>query len=191
MIDGDRSTHKLKLTPILAEGRMREILEEVLEKRGWSRRDDGTWEKVNEAEDGAAREVMVCDPDSMEVTTNVEASEEIRKERTVHATGDAWNPREVQDARAKLRDEVERRLEQDLHISEAEKKAHEQELQQKLAHQLAAGQAGRGRELNEIVMEVYVESLKEKAKSLGEITEIHESRDADGVGYELTIKIAE
>lgn len=182
----DRASHKLKLTPILPEPRMREILEETLEKRGWTRRDDGTWESVREG-----GESLVCDPETMTVTASVEVSEQIQKERTIHASGDAWSRRDVDEARERLRQEVEERLEQEIEITGAEKEARRSELQQKIADRLAANTKERRRELNEIVMEVYAESLKEKAHSLGEVTEIHESRAADGTAYELTIRIAE
>lgn len=182
----DRATHRLNLTPILPAERMREILEEVLEKKGWHQRDDGAWEKA-----GPAGERMVCDPAAMEVTAAIEAAEQIKKERTVHATGDAWSRAEIDAAREKLREAVEEQLEKELKITGAEQRARERDLQAELAERLAAGEADRRRELNEIVMEVYAESLKEKARSLGQITEIHESRDESGSAYELTIRIAE
>ena len=62
-------------------------------------------------------------------------------------------------------------------------------MQRAIAEELEKTDEERDRELNEVVREVYTESLKQKAASLGTITDIAESQT--GEDYELVIKITE
>jgi uncharacterized protein YqfB (UPF0267 family) len=125
------------------------------------------------------------------VTTRLETEEVISKEKTVTARGDALRRSDVSQAKEALRRRVEEQLEKDLRITDQEVAAKEAALQADLAERLAATEEARLRELNRVIKDVYAESLKEKAKTLGTVTHVHEETRRDGQEYQLTIRIAE
>jgi len=187
----DRATLALNLERILPEDRMKEVLGEILERHGWTRR-NGTYEKR-----GEGGETTVCDLDTLEVVTTVEARGTIEEkvERTVR--GDTWNWRAGREkTQAELDAEIaatRARVEAEMEAGAipAERKAQaERDLRREAMRRLEAGEEERRQELNRIVLEVYAEALKEKARELGEIEQIHEAwRNEEE--YELVIRMAE
>jgi hypothetical protein len=180
----DRVVTKVTLTPILPKEAMKEVLKGVLEKKGWKERKDGKLEK--KGEDG---EEQVFDLDEMTLTTEVSEKETIRKEKTVEVMGDAWKKDDIEAEKDRLRAKAQADLEKRLAVTDDERAGKKQELEQKIADRIAKGEDSRKKELNEALLEVYAESLKKKAASLGSVTSLKEERKNNE--YELTIKVAE
>ena len=63
-------------------------------------------------------------------------------------------------------------------------------VQQEVARRLEESESARLRQLNELVQQVYSESLKKKAAQLGDIVEVTESTSEDG-NYELVIRVTQ
>jgi uncharacterized protein YqfB (UPF0267 family) len=181
----DYVTNRINLLRLLPLEIMRGFLEKALREHGWQR-ENGTYRKV-----GEQGEEMVFDLEEMTVTTRLETEEVISKEKTVTARGDALRRSDVSQAKEALRRRVEEQLEKDLRITDQEVAAKEAALQADLAERLAATEEARLRELNRVIKDVYAESLKEKAKTLGTVTHVHEETRRDGQEYQLTIRIAE
>lgn len=184
----DQSRNKVDLTPILETGRMRDLLVEALERRGFEKRSDGTLVRTR---DGVTE---TFDPKSMEVTASAEASGDIKKEKTVEARGDSWRREEAERSRAHVEAEVGRRLERELAVTEAERQEKQRELAAEAAKRLQESEKRRMQDLNEATLDVYAEALKEKARTLGEVKEVTENRTDNGAGgteYELVIKVGD
>ena len=62
-------------------------------------------------------------------------------------------------------------------------------MQREIAELLDETEDERSQELNEVVRDVYSESLRRKARRLGTVTSVQESQS--GQDYELVIKITE
>jgi hypothetical protein len=172
----------LELTPLLSEEEMKGILEKVLEEKGWTKTEEKHWEK--QRENGERMEV---DIENLTVTTTLGFEGTIEKEKTVSATGDTWNSKNVEHDKKRLEASVREKLEKELEITESEREIKRNELGEKASQNLAKSEDARNREINEILVETYAEALQEKAKSMGEITEISEQKNEKD--YELTIKI--
>ncbi len=181
----DRSESSLSLLPILERERMGDLLKGALERRGWEAV-EGEPNKLRKK--GERGEVMTIDLETQVVTTEVHEEGEIRKEKTVEAVGDSIRPPTSADEE-QLRERVEKTLEKQLEVTEREKIEAEEEYRRRLTERLEETAAARQRELNEACLEVYSESLKERAASLGTVKEVHESRTDQE--YELTITISE
>lgn len=184
----DSSTNAISLTPILEEGRMRDLLTQALEKRGFEKQGDGTWKRTK---DGI---VEVFDPGSMTITATSETEGEIKKEKTVEAHGDAMNRNTVERDRAHAEAEVGARLEKDLAITDEERRRKHDELTAAARKRLEESEKARVQDLNEATLDVYAEALKEKARTMGEVKEIKENKKDNGAGgteYELVIRVGE
>lgn len=185
---GDQSRNAIGLTGILPEERMKELLVEALERRGFARQEDGTWTRTA---DGVTE---TFDPATMEVTARAEVSGDIEKQKTVQAVGDANTARGAKNQRQYLEAEVGQRLEKELAVTDAERQAKSDQLAAEARRNLEQSEERRVRELNEATMETYAEALKEKAKQLGAVKEMQENRRDNGAGgtdYELVIKVEE
>jgi hypothetical protein len=184
----DRVVTKLSLTPILPKAAMEEVLRDVLKARGW-KEVEGEPDKLRRTGDDG--EEQVFDLETLTVTTEVKVQDKIRKEKTVEVMGDAWHKTDIEAEKDRLRAKAGADLEKRLAVSEDERAQKKQELEKAITEKLARGEAGRKKELNEALLEVYKESLKQKAKSLGNVTSVREERREGGREYELTIKVAE
>lgn len=179
----DYTQCKIDLTPILPEDRMKDIFENALKDNDWNydaERD--VWSK--EREGGERMEVNVND---MTCTTYIEVEGSISKSKTVTATGDSWNGKNVDDEKKRLEDKVRTSLEKELHITETEKQKKQEELSHQASKHLRESEEERNKELNEVLVDTYAQALQEKAKTMGEITEISESKNENE--YELIIKV--
>lgn len=182
----DESRNKITLTEILPQGRMKDLLTDALEKKGFEKQADGTWKRTV---DGVTE---TFDPKSMEVTATAEVSGNIEKEKSVQAIGDARREKEVGSQRSHAEREVGARLEKELKVTDAERKVKQEQLVQEARKRLEESEGRRMKELNEATLDVYAEAIKEKAKTLGEVKEQKESRRDNGMGgqeYELIIKV--
>jgi hypothetical protein len=154
-----------------------EILREALLGRGYrpdpenGRRLIGT---------GPAGEEVVFDLDAMQVTARLEDTRELQA--TAEASGEAEDSQRQAEAEARRNLSVqEARARQRLSERGAE-------LQEDLTRRLVESEDARRRHLHEIVQQVYAESLKQKARQMGDVVELREGTGADGQ-YELTITV--
>lgn len=172
----DKVTYPIKLTEILPEADMKDLLREALLRHGWTE-EDGVFQKV-----GEAGETITLDLEKMEVSASLEEEREVSTE--VEATGKGYKQTEAhQQARQEL---AQKAAAQGAEIEEEGTNA----LQRELTEALQESEESRQRALNEVLQEVYAESLKRKAGQLGDILEINESQSDDG-NYELTIRVAQ
>jgi hypothetical protein len=159
----------LELLPILPRERQAEILSEELERRGFQR-ENGVARRVEE--DGVVIEV---DVKTGAVSVKAEATAEISidKERTERIVEEA-----LEQGTSAARGRVERE-------AEREAAAAEQKAKGDLAAKLERKLGDLRRELDSVTSRVTAEALKEKARQIGEIEELHEN----GETGELTIKV--
>ena len=184
----DSSQNSISLTPILNEGRMKDLLCQALEKKGFAKQADGTWTRTK---DGVTE---TFNPGTMTITATSEAAGEIKKEKTVEAHGDAGGRANVERDRAHAEAEVGAKLEKELKVTDAERAKKQEQLTAEAKKRLDDTERARVQDLNEATLDVYAEALKEKAKTMGEVKEIRENKKENGTGgteYELVIKVGE
>jgi hypothetical protein len=159
----------LELLPILPQERQAEILGQELERRGF-RRENGVAKRVDG--DGVVIEV---DLKTGAVTVKAEASAEIviEKERT---------ERVVEEALEKGTKAAQERVDREVARDAA---AAEQKAKGEVAGKLERKLGDLRRELDSVTSRVTAEALKEKARKIGEIEELHEDVETG----ELTIKV--
>ena len=163
----------LELLPILPKERMGEILEAELGKRGFKRAKRGDGEVLRRLEaDGVIVEV---DPKTATVSVKAEASANIEIN---HETTELVAEESLQRGTEAAQKRIDRRAERDAQAAEDKART---EVTEKLEKRLGDLR----RELDHATTKVTAEALKEKAKRLGEIEEMHE----DAESGELTIKV--
>jgi hypothetical protein len=159
----------LELLPILPKERTAEMLGAELERRGFER-SAGTARRIEA--DGVVVEVDVT---TGAVTVKAEASSAIAVEKE-HVER-IYEEQLAQGTQA-AQEHVDRAAEQEAAKAEARAKT---EVAAKLERRLGDLR----RELDQVTARVTAEALKEKAKTLGEIEELHENVETG----ELTIKV--
>jgi FtsH ternary system domain X5 len=159
----------LELLPILPQERTAEILAAELERRGFTR-EDGVARRTED--DGVVIEV---DVKTGAVSVKAEASAEIaiEKERSERVVEEALE-RGTRAAQERVDREVAR-----------EAAAAEEKAKNDVAAKLEKKLGDLRRELDSVTARVTADSLKEKARSLGEVEEMHEDIETG----ELTIKV--
>ena len=179
----DRSERTVELPPILDKETTGKLFEEALKKRGWEKGEkDGTLTKTTD--DGLTQTV---DLESGVVSTEISDEATIKKELTLEGHGDSWSRPTAADEAA-LRQRVEERIEKRIKITDAEREARRAKLEEELAGKLEKSEEARTEELNEALLEVYAESLKEKARGMGDVVEVREETGEAGE-YELVIRV--
>ncbi|MEL6342412.1 MAG: hypothetical protein AAFV53_04720 [Myxococcota bacterium] len=170
---GDTIKHTLSLTEILPLDEMKQIFREILQDAGFSQDDQDRW-SLSEGGDET-----VVDLEAMSVVTTREEQKTLTQD--VAATGRAYRPSLArQVARDNLKHQKERaatRLEQEAG-----------RLQQQLSQEMASADVERREILHLLLQQVYAESLKRKARQMGDVMEISEGTRPDGE-YELIIKV--
>lgn len=154
----DGVASNLELLPILTPERTRELLAQELQKRGFTR--DGGTAKRSEGE-GITVEV---DLETGAVQVSAEGHLELELERTRVGTTE-------QGHAEKHKEMMQERLKASL---EQEAKAEEALLRKKVTEQLSGKLRDLKGELDDVTTRVTAEALKEKAKELGQVEEIHE-----------------
>lgn len=180
----DRSERRVEIPQILDKETTREILKKALKDRGWT--GDCTV-LVKDTEDGLTQ---IFDLEEGTVVTTIEEGSTIRKELTLEGHGDSWSKPTAADEAA-LRQAVEEKIQARLKISEEERQRKQAELEASLARKIEESEEARTASLNEALLEVYSESLKRKAKSLGTVTETREESCPETGEYELVIRVEE
>ncbi|MEZ6184453.1 MAG: hypothetical protein R3F62_05505 [Planctomycetota bacterium] len=177
----DKRRKKLVLTEICDPDEQRSILKERLQERGWTEAEGSDGKRWTKSEGGVTQ---TLDLEDMSVEAEVTLERVLERERTITVVGD--RDRDDPNARrTKERTELEERIA----IKAEEKQQVEEALQEEIAETLDRTEEERTKELNEVVREVYAESLKRKARRLGSVTEVREGQS--GQDYELVIKITE
>ncbi len=177
----DRRTKSLVLTEIVPAEEQEEILRERLKDKGWEEVEGSEGRKLKRQR-GDVTETI--DLDEMTVEATVELERTLERSRTITVRGDRDFESE-DERRAKERDSLERSIA----ITDEERDSATSGMQRQIAEALEETEAERTAELNEVVREVYAESLKRKAGRLGQVKEVQENRQ--GGDYELVIKITE
>jgi hypothetical protein len=159
----------LDLLPILPKERQAEILAEELAGRGFAR--DGVVARRAE-EDGIVVEVDVA---TGTVSVKAEATADVRVERemTRHVPEEA-----LERGRKEAQEQIDRQAEKE--AAGIERRALE-DVTKKLERRLGDLR----HELDAVTAKVTADALKEKARQLGEIQELHEDTETG----ELTIKV--
>lgn len=164
--DGVQSS--LELLPILEKDRMRDLLAAELEKRGFERDGDHATRKT----DGGI--VVGVDLQSGEVTVTAEAEAHLDLETTRAGVVERSH---VEQGAARLKAQAQAHL-------EAVAGAEEENLRRELTGRLEAALDDLKDELNQVSNRVTAEALKERAKELGTVEEVHEEANGN-----LTIKV--
>ncbi|MBX3231003.1 MAG: hypothetical protein KIT84_36700 [Labilithrix sp.] len=159
----------LELLPILPPERTSEILEAELVRRGFEKSGD----VLRRKEEGGV--VVEIDPKKATVSVKAEATANIDVEREAVET---VVEEALEKGTAAAQKRVDLRAERD--AAEAEEKARA-EVTEKLERRLGDLRS----ELDGVTNRVTAEALKEKARKLGEIEELHEDAETG----ELTIKV--
>jgi hypothetical protein len=159
----------LELLPILPQERTGEILSAELERRGF-KRENAVARRVEE--DGVIIEVDVT-TGAVSVKAEATADIAIDKERTERIVEEALD-RGTRTAQERVDRDVAR-----------EAAAAEQKAKDDVAAKLEKKLGDLRRELDAVTSRVTAEALKEKARKLGEIEEMHEDTETG----ELTIKV--
>jgi DNA anti-recombination protein RmuC len=177
----DRRSKKLVLTEIVPCDEQKEILREKLAERGWAEQ-EGSEGNVWTKTEGEVTSTL--DLESMTVEASVEKERTLERERTIVVRGD----RDFEDQSERKRKE-QKRLEESIAITDQERDQVQTTLQRQIAEALDETEQERNQELNEVVRDVYAESLKRKAGRVGNVTEVREGQA--GGDYELVIKITQ
>lgn len=159
----------LELLPILPRERQAEILSDELARRGFTR-EHGVARRTEE--DGVVIEVDVK-TGAVSVKAEATADIAVEKERTERIVEEVLE-RGTQVAQERVDREAEH-----------EAAAAEQKAKSDVAQKLEKKLGDLRRELDSISAKVTADSLKEKARKLGEIEEMHENPETG----ELTIKV--
>lgn len=170
----DAIVHRLDLTSILPQEEMVDILKGVLTQEGFVEQEDGTY-----TAQGADGEVIVFDLDEMQVSAQLEEEKSLQTDVVVQ--GQAW------DSRSEARHNAQAQLRDAKDAAKSQLETESKKLQKELSQKLADGESARVRQMNEILQQVYAESLKRKAGQLGDIMGIKESTHEGQ--YELVIHI--
>jgi hypothetical protein len=159
----------LELLPVLPRERLGEILSAELERRGFTQ-DNGVARRTEE--DGVVIEV---DVKTGTVSVKAEAAAEvaIEKERTERVYEET-----IESGTRSAQERVDREVAREVAAAEDKAKAD-------VAAKLEKRLGDLRRELDSVTSRVTAEALKEKARKLGEIEEMHEDAETG----ELTIKV--
>jgi hypothetical protein len=172
----DRVVRKIDLAGILPPEEMAALLREALQRRGYGEDAGGKLSKK-----GSKGEDIAFDLDAMEVSASIAVEKQLSAD--VEASGNGYDKKSAQaSAEQNLRarkEAVESQLESEGSL-----------IQREITRRLEESEAARSREINEVLQEVYAESLKRKARQLGDVMEVRESTTPGGE-YELVIKVAQ
>ncbi|HBP18453.1 MAG TPA: hypothetical protein DEA08_11805 [Planctomycetes bacterium] len=177
----DKRTKTLSLTEIVPCDEQKEIMREILAERGWEKVEDEEGEVYERRKGDVVERINLED---MTHEASVELSRTLERDRTITVRGD----RDFEDPDERRAKEKEA-LERSIAISDEERDGAEIGMHRQIAEVLDETEEERTEEINEVVSQVYAESLKRKARRMGSVTEMRESRE--GGDYELVIKLTE
>ena len=154
---------------------MKDLLRETLIASGLTR-EEGDGDRWI-LEDG--RERTIIDLDAMEVTTTRQDEAVVKADVTASGRG---------YSQSAAREDARLRLEEARAQARAALQAQSKRQQGQLSQELATSDQERQALLHLLLQQVYAESLKRKARQLGDIVDIQEGTSSSGE-YELVIKV--
>lgn len=163
---------QLELLDILPPDRMAELLAARLAEKGYAQREGSTWEKTLES--GVVVRVDV-ESGTVDITLTDEAELELSRQRTTTVAD--VDPTKVREA---LKKKVQGQLE-----SEADEAT--EALRVEVTRRLEEALAGIRKELDDAVNRATADALKEKARGLGEVTEIAEDPETGAVTIRVKV----
>ena len=173
----DSISYPIELTEIIPAEEMKDILKGVLREKGFEETEENIFVK-----EGPAGEKITVDLAEMEVTASIDEDREIRKEVEFDERIDAWNKKDASQYGRELFEKELKKAEQSL--EGAEKQA-----QKEVTQRLIDSEEERMQQLNEVMQEVYAESLKRKAGSMGEVTSMHETIEDGEYRLDITVEL--
>lgn len=171
----DRLVRPIALTPILSESEMRDIMATVLQQRGFQETAPNQW-----TAQGNQGETITYDLEKMEMQASLEQEKILKTD--VQATGYAYDRKSNAQENARQALLLEEAKARDNLKREAET------IQRQITQSLLDAEQERLQNAHQILQEVYAESLKRKARQLGEVLDIRESTSQGQ--YELVIRVA-
>ena len=171
----DSISYPLELTEIMPLEDMKEAFVKGLLERGFTQVSEKVYEMT--LDNG---EVLSVDTDSMTLTASLKAEKEVAAEVEVSGRGNSKSNanKDAQSRLSRLEEVTEERIENQ----------GREDLGKELSEKLTETEAQRLKLINEILQDVYSQSLKKKAATLGNVMEIREGTNEDGQ-YELDIKV--
>ena len=186
----DEIIHQIRLQQILSKEEMINIFVEELEKQGFLCEeaelppcDRGSQhsesKKIWVRRDEQLQEVQVFDPQNMKLSASIDQSRE--KEQVIVKQGrgdlDFKTKGEIRQQTLEMIEEERQILEKDL----------EEQVQGEVTQRLQENSSQRNAQIQDALQRTYGRALKERAKTLGQVVEQHESEE-NGI-YELKITI--
>ncbi len=171
----DRLVRPIALTPILSETEMREIMVAILQQRGFKETAPNQW-----TAQGTQGETIVYDLDKMEMQASLEQEKALQTD--VQVKGSAY------DSKKKAKENAQEALILAEMQARENLKKEADAVQQKLTQKLLDTEQERLQTAHQILQEVYAESLKRKARQLGDVMDIRESTSQGQ--YELVIRVS-
>ena len=186
----DEIIHQIRLQQILSKEEMINIFVEELEKQGFLCEeaeqppcDTGSQhsesKKIWVRRDEQLQEVQVFDPQNMKLSASIDQSRE--KEQVIVKQGrgdlDFKTKGEIRQQTLEMIEEERQILEKDL----------EEQVQGEVTQRLQENSSQRNAQIQDALQRTYGRALKERAKTLGQVIEQHESEE-NGI-YELKITI--
>ncbi|MCA9566645.1 MAG: hypothetical protein KC656_02340 [Myxococcales bacterium] len=163
---------KLELLDILPSERMAELLGARLAERGYEAKEGSVWEKTLES--GVVVRVDVA-TGTVDISLTEEAALELERKRSTTVAD--VDPRTVEEA---LRKKVKQQLEEEADVAT-------EALRVEVTRKLEEALSGVRKELDDAVNRATADALKEKAKSLGEVTEITEDAETGAVTIRVRV----
>ena len=157
----DSSTFSIEPVPLITQQHFSAIMEETLRELGWTPDEEGRM--VMQIAEG---ERWIYHPEKMQIVTDVQETKEIREHL------ESWSKDELDQDAQRIKEQ---------RITQA---------QRELTQRLEAQRDERRQRFEGIVAQATGRAIKEAAKDLGDIQDIHEERGEDG-RYALTITIHE
>lgn len=171
----DSVSYPLELTEIMPVEEMKDTFKKGLLEKGFIKVEEELYTMV--LENG---EVLSVDTELMILSASLKAEKEVAAEVEVSGRGNTES-RASLDAQSRLS-----RLEE-ITEEKIENQGRE-DLGKELSEKLTESEAARLKLINEILQDVYSQSLKKKAATLGNVMEIREGTNEDGQ-YELDIRV--
>lgn len=165
----DGISSPLDLLPVLPKEGMKRVLKKVLEDQGFTIEGDMA---KREDDDGIT---IVIDLEKSEIQLKIQEEEEVRATATVDVTAD-YQQEDL--GRSKAKSQLEEKLDKKIERTE-------EHLQRKITEKLEGKLRDIRVEIDRIINKATAEALKERARQMGEIEELHEDPESGS----MTIKV--
>lgn len=171
----DRMQHRVSLTRVLPEDRMKQVVSKVLEDEGWAETEPGIFETT-----GPGGETLTWNVEESVVEASIEKEETVAT--TVHANGGGKSQKDA-DAMAR------KALESQKANAEGSFEGVRGNLEQEIGDELRESEEARKQQINEVIRKAYSAAIQEKAAGMGSILSVSENDSSSS--YDLTIRVAQ